>query len=40
MKVSKIQFLDPDVIDQQDAEFGIRKCQVGQYLLGRFSYLS
>jgi hypothetical protein len=29
MEVSTIQFLNLDIIDQQDTEFGIRKCQFG-----------
>jgi hypothetical protein len=40
MEVSTIQFLNLDIIDQQDTEFGIRKCQVDQYPLGRSSYPS
>jgi hypothetical protein len=39
MEVSTIQFLNLDIIDQQDTELGIRKCQVDQYPLGRSSYL-
>jgi hypothetical protein len=40
LKVPTIEFPNLAVIDQQDAQFGIRKFQVGQYLLARFSYLS
>jgi hypothetical protein len=40
MKISTIQFPNLDIIDQQDTEFGLRKCQVGQYLSGYSSYPS
>jgi hypothetical protein len=39
-EVSTIQFSNLEVVDEQDTEFGIRKCQVGQYLFGHSSYLS
>ncbi len=40
LKVPTIEFPYLSIIDQQDAQFAIRKCQVGQYPLARFSYLS
>ena len=40
LKVSAIEFPDLSIIDQQDAQFSIRECQVCQYPLARSSYLS
>ena len=37
-KVPAVQFLNLDIIDQQEAEFSVKKPQVGQYPLGRPSY--
>ena len=40
MQVLPIQLLNLRVVDEDDAEFGIRKCQFGQYFLGYLSYFS
>jgi hypothetical protein len=38
--VLPIQCLNLEVVDKQEAEFGLKKPQFGQYPLGRPSYFS
>ena len=37
MKILSIQFLNPGIIDEQNAQLSLRELQVGQYFLDRSS---